>query len=149
MSLGNISIKVAPISNRIVLARFGKDQNVALETKDAMNEFLQALVQYAFDGRMPDKGDSVAVSFGGGDEHFTLKVTRTRTIRPRVARARSVVEPKAECAECHGTGEVFGHTDDCHDDLCALNGDAHSCSGKVEPCACTPPLPSLTKEINQ
>lgn len=50
-----------------------------------------------------------------------------------------VPSPIAECAECHGTGEVFGHADDCHDDLCALNGDEHSCSGKVEPCGCTSP----------
>lgn len=29
---------------------------------------------------------------------------------------------------CH---EYFTHTDDCRDDLCALNGDYHSCVGKV------------------
>ncbi len=34
------------------------------------------------------------------------------------------------------SGESFGHADDCHDDLCALNGDMHSCSGQVfeRPC---------------
>ena len=77
MSLDRISIKVAPISNRIVLARFGKDPNVALETKDAMNDFLQALVQYAFEGKMPAKSEAVEMSFGGGDEQFTLRITRT------------------------------------------------------------------------
>lgn len=55
-----------------------------------------------------------------------------------------------ECAECHGTGEVFGHADDCHDDLCALNGDIHSCSGKLEPCGCTAPdlvdVPAVEQE---
>lgn len=38
------------------------------------------------------------------------------------------------CPDCNGTKEVFTHADDCTDDLCALNGDMHSCSGKVEPC---------------
>jgi len=48
-----------------------------------------------------------------------------------------------ECAECHGTGEVFGHADDCHDDLCALNGDIHSCNGQVQPCGCAAPKPHV------
>lgn len=38
------------------------------------------------------------------------------------------------CEQCHGTGEVFMHADDCDDDLCALNGDVHSCCGQVLPC---------------
>lgn len=75
-TLKNVLIRVSPLSNRIVLARFGKDTSVALETKDAMNEFLQALVQYAFDGSMPDNGATAEVSFGGGDEQFTLTLTR-------------------------------------------------------------------------
>lgn len=41
------------------------------------------------------------------------------------------------CIHCGDTGEVFGHADDCTDDLCALNGDMHSCAGKVEPCHCS------------
>lgn len=28
-------------------------------------------------------------------------------------------------------GEYFTHSDDCHDDLCVLNGDMHSCNGQV------------------
>lgn len=76
MTLQKTAIRVAPLSNRIVLARFGKDPNVALETRDAMNEFWQALVQYAFDGKMPEKGEAVEVSFGGGDEQFVLRLER-------------------------------------------------------------------------
>lgn len=75
--LDRVAIRVAPLSNRIVLARFGKDQTVALETKDAMSEVLQAVVQYAFDGKMPEKGEKMEVSFGGGDEQFILRVERT------------------------------------------------------------------------
>lgn len=74
--LDNVAIRVAPLSNRIVLARFGKDKNVALETKDAMNEFLQALVQYAFEGQMPEAGSKVELSFGGGNEQFTVVIGR-------------------------------------------------------------------------
>lgn len=70
MMLNKVSIKVAPLSNRIVLARFGKDPSVALETRDVMNEFLQAVVQY---------GEKAEVSFGGGDEQFTLTVARNPT----------------------------------------------------------------------
>jgi hypothetical protein len=40
------------------------------------------------------------------------------------------------CDDCGGTGEIFTHADDCRDDLCALNGDEHSCIGRVEPCHC-------------
>jgi len=50
---------------------------------------------------------------------------------------------QATCENCHGAGEVFTHADDCDDDLCALNGDMHSCSGKVVKCDCAAaPLPS-------
>ena len=76
MSLQNAAIRVAPLSNRIVLARFGKDPNVALETRDAMNEFWQALVQYTFDGKMPRKGEAMEISFGGGDEQFVMRLER-------------------------------------------------------------------------
>lgn len=76
MSLSKTRICVAPLSNRIVLGRFGKDQDVALETRDAMSEFWKALVQYAFDEKMPEKGQSVEVNFGGGDEQFTLRLGR-------------------------------------------------------------------------
>ena len=74
--LDKIHIRLAPLSNRIVLARFGKDQNLALETKDIMSEFLQALVQYAFDGKMPDPGYGNIVEFGGGDEQFEMHIRR-------------------------------------------------------------------------
>ncbi len=40
------------------------------------------------------------------------------------------------CDTCGGTGEVFSHAYDCDDDLCALNGDMHSCAGRVDVCAC-------------
>lgn len=40
------------------------------------------------------------------------------------------------CDQCGGSGEIFGHAEDCEDDLCALNGDEHSCAGQVAPCAC-------------
>ena len=56
----------------------------------------------------------------------------------RLASALAAVPQAGEpaCPDCNGAGEVFAHADDCHDDLCALNGDMHSCAGRVEPCGC-------------
>lgn len=54
------------------------------------------------------------------------------------------VKGDASCANCGGTGEIFGHAENCTDDLCALNGDEHSCGGRVEPCGCTQvPAPDI------
>lgn len=55
------------------------------------------------------------------------------------AAQRKLSQMGSDCPECNGTGEIFCHADDCHDDLCALNGDEHSCSGKVEQCSCMSP----------
>lgn len=59
-------------------------------------------------------------------------------IRSLKARAASVEHDPA-CDACHGVGEYFGHSSDCNDDLCALNGDQHSCVGQVEKCNCVKP----------
>lgn len=75
-NISKIQIKHAPLSNRIVLARFGKDPRLALDTRDAMNEFWQALVSYAFDMKMPTKGQACEIKFGGGDEQFELVLRR-------------------------------------------------------------------------
>ncbi len=76
MSLEKVGLRFSPLTKRIVLARFGKDPELALERKDAMNEFLQILVQFAFDGKKPEAGESVEVSFGGGEEQFLLCLSR-------------------------------------------------------------------------
>ena len=47
-----------------------------------------------------------------------------------------VASAGADCALCGCSGEVFEHSEDCDDDLCALNGDMHSCTGTVRQCAC-------------
>lgn len=75
--LDKVGIRVAPFSNRIVLARFGKsDPTLALETKDAMSEFLKALVQYV--------GVDNELSFGGGDERFILTLRKAPTASTQV-----------------------------------------------------------------
>jgi len=77
MALDNIGIRYSALSERILLARFGRDKNVALETRDAMSEVLQVIVQYAYgDGKMPDIGDCTEVFFGGGDEQFKMVLER-------------------------------------------------------------------------
>lgn len=76
--LNKVRICYAPLSDRVVLGRFGKCDEVALERKDAMNAFWQALVAYSFNGKMPDEGQAAMVSFGGGDEQFEVVVTRVK-----------------------------------------------------------------------
>ncbi|GAN91002.1 hypothetical protein Gbfr_022_046 [Gluconobacter frateurii M-2] len=75
-AIDNIKIRFSPLSNRVVLARFGKSETDALETRDATNEFLQAFVAYAFDEKMPEKSSAVEVKFGGGDEQFVARIER-------------------------------------------------------------------------
>lgn len=43
-----------------------------------------------------------------------------------------------DCFWCQGAGEYFGHAATCADDLCAINGDEHSCAGQMWPCDCAP-----------
>jgi len=81
-TLDKIALRRAPLSGRVMLVRFGKSQTEALETRDVMNEFWQSLVAYAFDGKMPEKGDRCEVKFGGGDEQFTLLIERDKEARP-------------------------------------------------------------------
>lgn len=77
--IAKVGIRRAPLSNKFVLARFGKDPSFALETRDATNEFLQALAEYAFDGKMPNPGEAAEFTFGGGDEQFTVSIKREPT----------------------------------------------------------------------
>ncbi len=74
--LNKVKLSQSAIGGRIVLARFGKDPNIALDTRDAQNEFLQTIVAYAFDGKMPQPGEAREVQFGGGDEQFVMTVRR-------------------------------------------------------------------------
>lgn len=71
-------IKYAPLSGRFVIARFGKDKEVALETIDATNDFLQALLTHAF-GKIPEEGSSTKFTFGGGNEQFECQIKRLTT----------------------------------------------------------------------
>lgn len=75
MSLEKVGIRISPFSNKIVLARFGKDPELALETRDIQNEFLQNLVLYIA-GEIPEVGAKFELQFGGGDEQFFLTLER-------------------------------------------------------------------------
>jgi len=74
--LNKIKIVHSPLTDRMLIARFGKDETTALDTRDAMNDVWQALVSYCFEDKIPAKGDKVEVSFGGGDEQFILTLER-------------------------------------------------------------------------
>lgn len=45
--------------------------------------------------------------------------------------------PNPDCEVCLGQGEYYFHSDDCDDDLCALAGGYHDCTGKVVDCDCS------------
>ena len=75
-ALQKTRLEYAPISGRIVMAPFGKDETVALETRDAMPEFFRAALNYAFDGEMPEPGKGVAIDFGNGSEQFVMTIKR-------------------------------------------------------------------------
>lgn len=77
MTLSKVAIRHAVLSNRIVLARFGKDPTLALETKDAQSDFWQALISFAFDGKAPEPGEAVEIKFCGDNDKFTCTVKRT------------------------------------------------------------------------
>lgn len=79
MSLDKIGIRHAPLSDRIVLARFGKDPNVSLESRDAMDDFFHAILAYAFKDKMPDPGQAMEITFGAGDKQFSMIVKRLHT----------------------------------------------------------------------
>ena len=73
----------------------------------------------------------------GGHATFDLMMLREERDALREAIDGS---QDTSCEHCHGSGEVLMHTDDCDDELCALNGDQHSCAGKVEDCQCVAPI---------
>jgi phage host-nuclease inhibitor protein Gam len=45
-----------------------------------------------------------------------------------------------DCSYCAGSGQFLGHAPACSDDLCALNGDEHSCAGELQACDCKAPF---------
>lgn len=79
VDLTKIGIRVSPLTNRIVIARFGKDPELALDTRNAENEFFHALCSYVLDHEVPFPGKGGVVQFGGGDEQFTATVRRFLT----------------------------------------------------------------------
>lgn len=99
------------------------------------------------DQRKPSNLWWASVQPGQDDNGSRVSDVECQTIAQKIAAALSApaVETVAgkeapDCEHCLGSGQVFGHADNCDDDLCALNGDAHSCAGKLEPCECSRPL---------
>ena len=80
----------------------------------------------------------------GGHATFDLMMLRKERDALREAIDGS---QDTSCEHCHGSGEVLLHTDDCYDELCALNGDQHSCAGKVEDCQCAASQPPISNTL--
>lgn len=70
------TLRVSPLGDKIMLVRFGKSHEIALERRDITSEFWKALVYYSFFGDRPEKGQTIEVSFGNGGESFTMQLTR-------------------------------------------------------------------------
>ena len=45
--------------------------------------------------------------------------------------------PNPDCETCGGQGEYLTHSYECEDDLCALAGGYHDCTGMVVDCDCS------------
>lgn len=78
VDLNKIRLTRAALSGRIVIARFGKDETLALDHRDATSEFYQTLVSAAFDGKVPVAGSGAELNFGGGDEQYVALVERKK-----------------------------------------------------------------------
>lgn len=87
--------------------------------------------------------DAAKIVEAWGQTHEPWVTVNAQNMASKLARAIRAATPHpapavANCEHCGGTGELFMHAEDCNDELCALNGDVHSCVGRVEPCACQP-----------
>lgn len=71
--------------------------------------------------------------YGAYRGHFAWRELEEAFLAGRASLAASA---GIACQCCGGSGEVFEHSEDCDDDLCALNGDEHSCTGVVRQCSC-------------
>lgn len=58
------------------------------------------------------------------------------------ALSRPASEEREGCDNCGGSGEIFGHADDCRHDDCALALGIDDCAGQVSPCPSCALLPS-------
>jgi len=76
--LRKVKICVTALGNRIVIARFGKDETLSLDQRDAGHDFWRALLQYAFEGKTPEPGQGAEVTFGSedGSENYTVTIKR-------------------------------------------------------------------------
>lgn len=85
-------------------------------------------------------GSMAALIRGNAPEgiHSQAYYARADRIDDLARKLRAEADAWESCEYCHGEGEVFGHAEDCRDDLCALNGDMHSCVGRLLPCNCRP-----------
>lgn len=56
---------------------------------------------------------------------------------------------EADCPYCGGSGEYFGHSPECTEDLCALAGGMNDCDGQAFTCNCDGTLSASTPKADQ
>lgn len=73
-----------------------------------------------------------------GEEH-NQKIYKKygRAICSRCAWQRIAGLPDPDCENCGGQGEYYWHSEDCHNDDCALAGGYGECEGRIIDCGCS------------
>ncbi len=78
----------------------------------------------------------VLKAIGAADDELARLAFEMRQAIDAARAERAAVPAASTCEHCQGNGVIFTHAEDCDDDLCALNGDMHSCVGRLIPCEC-------------
>jgi hypothetical protein len=66
--LDKVGIRVSLLSGKVYIARFGKDPQLALETRECLNEFLHAIKEFV--------GVDSERDFGDDDEWYCISLRK-------------------------------------------------------------------------
>lgn len=128
-----------------------KGMNCAASADNGFAHSPECLVEHsaAIDGSMTDVKypEHVHLAWRGALKACGVSAADVDEISKVVRSMLAEDDASATCEVCGGSGEYFAHADDCNDNLCALNGDAHSCAGQVVRCDCSDPDCQYAKDV--
>ena len=76
-NLDTVLVRRSARTNRIHLARrTSKEPNLVEFKRDVTGEVLEALVSFAFKGKMPEPGERTTVAFGSDDKQYLMAIIR-------------------------------------------------------------------------
>jgi hypothetical protein len=93
--LDRVEIRYSETRDCIVLERYAQGSTAVLEERDAMGEFLVAMVSYAFSGKIPPVGENIAFNFGTEEHHFIVSLSRVTKERAEEAMAAIIAAEAA------------------------------------------------------